>query len=93
MLSAELKGKKKFTIGGEDIIVDERYELLDLIGCGAYGRVFSAKDMKTGKDVAIKRIQTAFDCVVDAKRILREIKILSKCALFPTKHLTTLCVY
>jgi len=38
--------------------------------------VYSAKDYKTNEEVAIKKIMTAFDSVVDAKRILREIKIL-----------------
>ena len=50
-----------------------------MIGSGAYGVVYSAKDIKTNDEVAIKKISTAFDSVVDAKRILREIKLLSKC--------------
>ena len=49
-----------------------------MIGSGAYGFVYSAKDLKTNKDVAIKQIKTAFACIVDAKRILREVKLLSK---------------
>jgi len=50
----------------------------NMIGCGAYGVVYSAYDSLTKSDVAIKKIQTAFADVIDAKRILREIKILSK---------------
>ena len=73
-----MKGKKRFVISGEQCIVDERYEVTHAIGCGAYGVVFSAHDKQTDKEVAIKKIQTAFEGVVDAKRILREIKILSK---------------
>lgn len=53
-----------------------------MIGCGAYGVVFSALDTKTNEEVAIKKIQTAFGDVIDAKRILREIKILSKTVTF-----------
>jgi mitogen-activated protein kinase 1/3 len=49
-----------------------------MIGCGAYGVVYSAFDSVTQSEVAIKKIQTAFADVIDAKRILREIKILSK---------------
>ena len=60
------------------MIVDERYNVTHMIGSGAYGVVFAAQDSKTGEEVAIKKINTAFDSVVDAKRILREIKILSK---------------
>jgi mitogen-activated protein kinase 1/3 len=47
-----------------------------MIGCGAYGVVYSAFDSQTQTEVAIKKIQTAFGDVIDAKRILREIKIL-----------------
>lgn len=49
-----------------------------MIGCGAYGVVYSAYDSMIKGEVAIKKIQTAFADVIDAKRILREIKILSK---------------
>jgi len=46
------------------------------VGSGAYGHVFSAEDKKTRQQVAIKRIHKAFEDVIDAKRVLREIKIL-----------------
>lgn len=46
------------------------------MGSGAYGHVFSAHDKITDTQVAIKRIHKAFEDVIDAKRILREIKIL-----------------
>ena len=36
--------------------MDERYEATHMIGCGAYGVVFSAKDHKTKEEVAIKKI-------------------------------------
>ena len=48
------------------------------MGSGAYGHVFAAHDKVTNKSVAIKRIHKAFEDVIDAKRVLREIKILSK---------------
>jgi hypothetical protein len=56
LLRPELKGKKCFTINGQDLIVDERYEVTKKIGFGAYGMVFAAKDSKTGEEVAIKKI-------------------------------------
>ena len=71
--------RTKFIVGGapaEDGF--DRYERGNVIGSGAYGIVHSAKDLKTNKGVAIKQIKTAFECIVDAKRILREIKLLSK---------------
>ena len=77
-MNPSVKGKRCFEIGGTPVEVDDRYEVTQMIGSGAYGIVFSAKDLKTHEEVAIKQIKTAFDSVVDAKRILREIKILSK---------------
>ncbi|CAM6036379.1 unnamed protein product [Sphagnum compactum] len=46
------------------------------IGRGAYGIVCSAVNRETGEDVAIKKIGNAFANRIDAKRTLREIKIL-----------------
>jgi serine/threonine protein kinase len=63
---------------GQELTVDDRYEVTKKIGFGAYGMVFAAKDSVTGEEVAIKKIQTAFTNLVDSKRVLREIKILSK---------------
>ena len=51
------------------------------IGRGAYGVVASAHDSRTGYRVAIKRISRLFSDLIDAKRILREIKLL--------RHLST----
>lgn len=48
------------------------------IGHGAYGVVISALDKETGKQVAIKKISRAFEDTIDAKRILREIKLMKK---------------
>lgn len=57
-------------------MVDDRYTVQKRVGSGAYGHVFSAKDSMSGKKVAIKWIHKAFEDVIDAKRVLREIKIL-----------------
>jgi mitogen-activated protein kinase 6 len=46
------------------------------IGRGAYGIVCSAMNKEIGEEVAIKKIATAFANRIDAKRTLREIKIL-----------------
>jgi serine/threonine protein kinase len=58
--------------------VDEKYDFQKRIGYGAYGVVCSALDKTSGEKVAIKKISKAFQDLVDAKRVLREIKILSK---------------
>eukprot|EP00466_Bigelowiella_natans_P003290 jgi/Bigna1/58286/fgenesh1_pm.72_\ len=47
-----------------------------LLGSGAYGQVASARDCVTGRKVAVKRLDRLLDDPIDAKRILREIKIL-----------------
>lgn len=46
------------------------------IGKGAYGVVCSAMNSETKEQVAIKKIANAFDNRIDAKRTLREIKLL-----------------
>ena len=46
------------------------------MGGGAYGVVCSALDNKKNKKVAIKKIGNAFEDLIDAKRIYREIKLL-----------------
>lgn len=77
-LSCKIKGKAQFECKKHIITVDDRYTVQKLVGSGAYGHVFAARDSQTGKRVAIKRINKAFEDVIDAKRVLREIKILSK---------------
>ena len=56
--------------------VDCRYSNLTPLGKGVYGVVVKAYDSKYEKYVAIKKIADVFNDVVDAKRVLREIKIL-----------------
>ncbi|KAK1322384.1 hypothetical protein QJS10_CPA03g00750 [Acorus calamus] len=46
------------------------------IGKGAYGIVCSSLNSETNEQVAIKKIANAFDNKIDAKRTLREIKLL-----------------
>ncbi len=60
--------------------MDDRFEYVKQIGHGAYGVVCSAYDHDTKTKVAIKKVPKAFEDLIDAKRIVREIKLLSKCA-------------
>ncbi|KAG0497066.1 hypothetical protein HPP92_001464 [Vanilla planifolia] len=46
------------------------------LGRGANGIVCAAVNLETQEEVAIKKIGNAFDNVIDAKRTLREIKLL-----------------
>jgi len=54
------------------------YELRSLLGSGAYGTVAEALDREKGRMCAIKRIPNVFDDLVAARRILREVSILSR---------------
>lgn len=56
--------------------IDERYQPIKAIGKGAYGVVCSAKNMSSGEKIAIKKIGNAFENLTDARRTLREIKLL-----------------
>ena len=46
------------------------------VGKGAYGVVCSCRDTTTGRKVAVKKVGDAFNDETDAKRTLREIKLL-----------------
>lgn len=60
--------------------IPPRYEVKHLIGTGSYGSVCEAYDNEKKRIVAIKRIAHMFEDLIDCKRILREIAILSKLA-------------
>jgi tRNA A-37 threonylcarbamoyl transferase component Bud32 len=55
-----------------------RYSLIRPIGKGAYGTVCSADDLITNERVAIKKIGNVFDSPLDARRTLREIRLLCR---------------
>lgn len=72
----------KFIGEGQCLNIDLNYlrvhcRLLSDDGLGAYGMVVSAKDVVTGKKVAIKRV-TPFEHHTFCQRTLREIKILAR---------------
>uniref|UniRef100_A0A8C1Y1I3 Mitogen-activated protein kinase n=2 Tax=Cyprinus carpio TaxID=7962 RepID=A0A8C1Y1I3_CYPCA len=56
--------------------VGEEYDIIETIGTGAYGVVSSARRRDNGQQVAIKKIPNAFEVLTNAKRTLRELKIL-----------------
>ncbi|KAJ9518933.1 hypothetical protein QJQ45_026224 [Haematococcus lacustris] len=69
-------GKTAYSIWRSTFEIDERYVPIKAIGKGAYGVVCSAKFTPTGEKVAIKKIGNAFENLTDARRTLREIKLL-----------------
>jgi len=58
------------TIGGG------RYQAIKHIGKGSYGSVVSALDKERQIKVAVKKVDDVFDDLVDAKRVVREIRAL-----------------
>lgn len=65
-----------FKAGNHTFTVDTKYSFTRVIGSGAYGVVISAHDTHLNSNVAIKMVPKAFQDEIDAKRILREIKLL-----------------
>lgn len=65
-----------FAVASTKFRVYTRYQLIRAIGHGAYGVVIAASDQITGNSVAIKNIPKTFDDLVDAKRIVREIRLM-----------------
>ncbi|KAG6430179.1 hypothetical protein SASPL_108241 [Salvia splendens] len=56
--------------------VSRKYVPFKPVGRGAYGIVCAAVNSETREEVAIKKIGNAFDNIIDARRTLREIKLL-----------------
>ncbi|KAL4448281.1 hypothetical protein ABPG75_005500 [Micractinium tetrahymenae] len=69
-------GKACYQVWRTNFEIDQKYVPIKAIGKGAYGVVCSAKNAETGEKVAIKKITNAFENLVDARRTLREMKLL-----------------
>ena len=54
----------------------KRYRMEKVVGNGAFGIVWRAKDLESGMQVAIKKVTNAFEDAIDCKRMLREIRLL-----------------
>jgi len=68
--------KTSWVSGETKFVVDKKYEYIRCIGRGAYGVVCSALNKETGDKVAIKKVPNAYEDLIDAKRIVREILLL-----------------
>lgn len=68
---------RSFHKGGVEFTVDHKYAPVKTLGSGAYGIVCAAQDQEAKRKVAIKKITHVFEDMVDAKRILREVRMLA----------------
>lgn len=72
-----LPATKMVSIDGDiQYHVPSSYQFLQKIGSGAYGTVAAFTNKITGESLAVKKVTKAFNDLVDARRILREIRIL-----------------
>eukprot|EP00878_Enallax_costatus_P025960 GHUV01027824.1.p1 GENE.GHUV01027824.1~~GHUV01027824.1.p1 ORF type:complete len:322 (+),score=71.18 GHUV01027824.1:492-1457(+) len=67
----------QFMVCGTLFECPSKYAPIKPIGKGAYGVVCSARNLETNEKLAIKKIANCFNNAVDAKRILREVALLS----------------
>ena len=61
-------------INGTNFAIGKRYKPKEYLGAGSYGWVISAFDQVTKREVAIKKLHKLED-MIDAKRLLREIRL------------------
>mmetsp|Transcript_30701 Transcript_30701/g.63477 ORF Transcript_30701/g.63477 Transcript_30701/m.63477 type:complete len:359 (-) Transcript_30701:96-1172(-) len=78
-----------FTIENQVFTLPAKYLPLQnkLLGKGAYGHVCAVTNSENGERLAVKKVKNAFDDVIDAKRVLREIRLL--CSF---DHENVLCI-
>lgn len=53
-----------------------KYEIIGIVGEGAYGVVYKAKHKETGEFVAIKKFKESDEDEIAKKTIMREVKML-----------------
>lgn len=70
------KQKTCYTVDGEKFNLYKYYKPVKKLGKGAYAMVIEVIDERTGQKVAIKKNREVFSNIADAKRILRELKLL-----------------
>ena len=57
--------------------IDQEFDVVKLLGKGSFGQVVEAESKALRSKVAVKRLETTYVDLVDAKRVLRELTILS----------------
>lgn len=57
-------------------LIDQKYELVSVLGKGSYGCVSKGRCKKTGRIVAVKIMENQTDTEYDTIKLVRELKIL-----------------
>ena len=65
-----------YSVFGTEFIVEKKYIIKEPAGSGAYGTVVIADDNTKGNQIAIKKIERAYEHKLFTKRTLRELRIL-----------------
>ena len=78
----KIKITKKMKVKFE---IEDYFEIIDAVGQGAYGIVVAAIDKRDNSNIAIKKIEKAFEHKIFTKRTLRELKI---CRLLKHENVT-----
>lgn len=73
----DMDEKTTFVAKGNPFCIDARYSFVKTLGLGAYGVVCAVQDHRRGGKVAVKKVAGVFNDLTDAKRIIREIRLLS----------------
>ena len=59
-------------------VVDEKYEIVEVLGSGSFALVCLATDTSNGEDVAIKKLEDIFRHELYVERVIREVVIHSQ---------------
>lgn len=68
--------KATFLAKGNPFRIDDRYSYVKTLGLGAYGVVCAVRDSQQDRKMAVKKVAGVFNDLTDAKRIIREIRLL-----------------
>ena len=93
-MTARLKANEKVhSVDNNNFTLDRRYSDLKLIGRGSYGVVVKAKDAVRGINVAIKKVTPMAKTVMDAKHVLREVRIMRHMGNMMTNGRTIVLIF
>jgi len=65
-----------YLVQGTKFEVSKQYRIIEPVSHGAFGTVCSAIDEASGQQIAVKKVEGAFEHITITKRTLRELRIL-----------------